>query len=78
MDFSSYAADTEIILGASPLVAALFARVAIGERIGRATLLAMLAAWGSCGGPCPEDIDGSGDVGLPDLLAMLAAWGPCP
>jgi probable HAF family extracellular repeat protein len=27
---------------------------------------------------CPADIDGSGDVDIPDLLALLAAWGPCP
>jgi hypothetical protein len=27
---------------------------------------------------CPEDIDGSGEVGFTDLLAVLTAWGPCP
>jgi len=26
---------------------------------------------------CPEDIDGSGDVGFTDLLGVLSAWGPC-
>jgi hypothetical protein len=26
---------------------------------------------------CPEDLDGSGDVGFNDLVAVLAAWGPC-
>ncbi|MCP3903022.1 MAG: hypothetical protein GY715_05235 [Planctomycetes bacterium] len=27
--------------------------------------------------PCPEDLDGSGDVGFGDILAIIAAWGPC-
>ncbi len=27
---------------------------------------------------CPEDLDGSGDVGVTDLIALLAAWGPNP
>jgi hypothetical protein len=27
---------------------------------------------------CPADLDGDGEVGVPDLLAVLAAWGPCP
>lgn len=26
---------------------------------------------------CPQDLDGSGDVGFADLLQILAAWGPC-
>ncbi|NNF42058.1 MAG: hypothetical protein HKO59_07575 [Phycisphaerales bacterium] len=30
------------------------------------------------GVPCPQDLDGSGDVGFVDLLRVLAAWGPCP
>jgi len=29
------------------------------------------------GAPCPEDVDGSGDVGFDDVLALLSAWGPC-
>ena len=34
--------------------------------------------FGSSGGvPCPEDIDGSGDVSFGDILALLTAWGPC-
>jgi len=32
---------------------------------------------GSGGVPCPEDVDGSGDVGFGDVLALLASWGPC-
>jgi hypothetical protein len=28
--------------------------------------------------PCPEDLDGSGDVGFGDILAVIAVWGPCP
>lgn len=27
--------------------------------------------------PCPQDIDGNGDVGFNDLLSVLSAWGPC-
>jgi hypothetical protein len=41
-------------------------------------LLALLPAWGPCGGPCPEDINGDGIVNVLDLLELLAAWGPCP
>ena len=33
---------------------------------------------GGNGGPCPADLDGSGDVGVKDLLILLGAWGPCP
>ncbi len=29
-------------------------------------------------GPCPADLDNSGDVGVKDLLILLAAWGPVP
>ncbi|MBX3374638.1 MAG: trypsin-like peptidase domain-containing protein [Phycisphaeraceae bacterium] len=42
-----------------------------------ADVLALLAAWGPCGGDCPEDIDASGTVDFNDLLQLLAAWGPC-
>ena len=38
-------ADAVIILGASPLLAALIARVAIGERIGSVTFIAMVGAF---------------------------------
>ena len=30
------------------------------------------------GGPCPWDLDGSGDVGVSDFLDLLGQWGPCP
>jgi hypothetical protein len=26
---------------------------------------------------CPEDLDGSGDVGFGDILQIIGAWGPC-
>lgn len=26
---------------------------------------------------CPNDLDGSGDVGFSDLLQLLSVWGPC-
>ena len=29
-------------------------------------------------GHCPEDLDGDGQVRVPDLIMLLAAWGPCP
>lgn len=27
---------------------------------------------------CPEDLDGDGEVRVPDLIILLGAWGPCP
>jgi subtilisin-like proprotein convertase family protein len=27
--------------------------------------------------PCPQDLDGSGDVGFGDILQIIGAWGPC-
>ncbi|MFK7959848.1 MAG: hypothetical protein AB8G96_04915 [Phycisphaerales bacterium] len=35
---------------------------------------------GSGGGtpPCPNDIDGSGEVDFVDILAVLSNWGTCP
>jgi hypothetical protein len=40
-------------------------------------LLTVLAAWGPCGPPCPEDADASGAVDVGDLLLVLARWGGC-
>lgn len=37
-------------------------------------LLAMLSAWGPCGG-CPPDLDEDGFVNVLDLLTLLANWG---
>ncbi len=34
-------------------------------------LLAIVAAWGPCSGPCPADVDGDGEVGVNDLLLVL-------
>jgi uncharacterized membrane protein len=28
--------------------------------------------------PCPEDLNGDGNVGFADLTQLLNAWGPCP
>ncbi len=39
-------------------------------------LLAVINAWGPCGG-CAADITGDGVVGVNDLLAVINAWGPC-
>ena len=46
-------------------------------------LLAVLAAWGPCPGPCPphcaEDVQGPDcSVDVNDLLLVLAQWGTCP
>ncbi len=48
--------------------------------VGVDDLLALLGAFGSCGGggACPADFDGDGTVGVSDLLALLGALGPCP
>jgi hypothetical protein len=47
--------------------------------VGITDLLALLAAWGPCPGPCPPacpaDLDGDCTVGITDLLALLAGWG---
>ncbi|MHC5113592.1 MAG: FG-GAP repeat protein [Planctomycetota bacterium] len=40
-------------------------------------VLAVLSAWGTCGG-CPEDIDGNGFVEFEDVLLAFASWGNCP
>ncbi|MCZ6836108.1 MAG: zinc metalloprotease [Planctomycetota bacterium] len=37
-------------------------------------LLALLAKWGACSLPCPEDTDLDGDVDVDDLLNLLAGW----
>ena len=42
-------------------------------------LLLVIANWGPCPDPpdpCPEDVDGNGDVGFTDLLIVIARWGP--
>ena len=44
--------------------------------VGVDDLLALLAAWGSCG-DCAADLDDSGSVDVDDLLALLAVWGDC-
>ncbi|MCZ6834802.1 MAG: FG-GAP repeat protein [Planctomycetota bacterium] len=38
-------------------------------------LLSLLAKWGACGSPCPEDTDLDGNVDVEDLLSLLAGWG---
>jgi len=43
--------------------------------VGADDLLAIIAAWGSQGGP--EDLDGSGTVDAGDVLAILDQWGNC-
>lgn len=43
-------------------------------------LLALLGAWGDCGGasPCTGDLNDDGSVDVSDLLALFSAWGACP
>lgn len=41
-------------------------------------LTALLAAWGTDGGPSGCDIDGDGVVAGTDLTSLLSAWGDCP
>jgi len=43
--------------------------------VGGADLGLLLAAWGTCGSPCPADIDDNGVVNGADLGFLLAAWG---
>jgi hypothetical protein len=45
--------------------------------VGVTDLLALLGAWGACGG-CPADVNADGFVDVLDLLEMLSAWGACP
>ena len=33
---------------------------------------------GSSTCPCPPDLDGNGQVRVPDLIILLGAWGPNP
>ena len=42
-----------------------------------ADILAIIAVWGPCGVPCPEDLSGNSQVDFADILAAIAAWGPC-
>ena len=41
-------------------------------------LLNLLANWGACPGPCPQDITADGNVNVTDLLKLFSKWGPCP
>lgn len=43
--------------------------------VGIDDFLAVLAKWGPCPPPCPEDADGDGFVGINEFLNVLANWG---
>ncbi len=50
--------------------------------VGILDFLALLAAWGPCGGACavpscPADLDRDCAIGITDFLTLLSAWGPC-
>ncbi|MHC4274420.1 MAG: hypothetical protein ACYSUR_12245 [Planctomycetota bacterium] len=44
--------------------------------VGVLDFLALLAAWGTVGGPC--ELACPPGIGVTDFLALLAHWGPCP
>lgn len=46
-------------------------------QVGTNEVLAVLDAWGTCGG-CPADVTGDGLVNVDDLLYIVSAFGPCP
>jgi hypothetical protein len=52
------------------------------QQVGVSDLLAVIGAWGPCGGTCPPactgDVNADCNVGVADLLAVISAWGPCP
>ncbi len=43
-----------------------------------AAVLFLSPSWASASHQCPADLDGDGQVGVPDLIMLLAAWGACP
>ena len=51
------------------------------NQVGVSDLLAVIGAWGPCGGTCPPactgDINGDCSVGVSDLLTVISSWGPC-
>lgn len=51
------------------------------NQVGVSDLLAVINAWGACGGTCPPactgDINGDCSVGVTDLLTVINSWGPC-
>lgn len=40
-------------------------------------MMAVLGAWGGCGGDCPADINDDGVVDIADMMGVLSAWGVC-
>ena len=42
-----------------------------------AAVLFLSPSWASASDHCPADLDGDGQVRVPDLIMLLAAWGPC-
>ena len=42
--------------------------------MGITDFLILLGSWGPCVGPCPADLDGSGDVGIVDFLLFMYYW----
>jgi hypothetical protein len=44
--------------------------------VGIADLLAIIDAWGACGG-CSADLNDDSVVNVSDLLLLINVWGPC-
>ena len=42
-----------------------------------AAVLFLSPSWASASDHCPADLDGNGEVRVPDLIMLLAAWGSC-
>ena len=85
LDGGSLAAVRVVDEGADGLPRVFVAAITVGSggdpadvdgdgAVGVGDLLAVLASWGPCGEPCPEDLYCDGEVGFGDVLAMLASW----
>ena len=82
-DDATAEANPEAVLALEPQIVSQFRVTPFGALccdvdgdgvIGVTDLTMLLAAWGPCDAPCPEDLDGDGMVGMTDLLELLANW----
>ena len=49
-----------------------------GDLHGAVWMLFLDGVPAACPGDCPADVDGSGDVRVPDLIVLLGCWGTLP
>ncbi len=55
-----------------------YAKESVQAQIGLVDAATLEIVWQAAGGiPCPEDLDGNGQVDFSDLLAVLSAFGDC-